>query len=97
VIDLSETEEPMEYVKEFIGNPKYKYISSNKWMTYNAAIKYAFNNIPKGELVAVTNNDIFLSNKNEWSGLKDMTRQLVTIHKRPVMYTLTRHEWGTSE
>jgi hypothetical protein len=61
VYDVSELKEPKEWMSDYLDNPKYSFYPSNKWITYNSAIKFALDNIPKGSLVALMNNDIFLS------------------------------------
>lgn len=97
VIDLSELKEPTLFIQECNKTDKYVFKSNNEWLTYNSAIKYAFKHIPKGEMVALMNNDIFLSESQDWSKFKTLSKQFIQVHNKPVLFTFTRHEWGSSE
>ena len=97
IIDLSELKEPTVFIQECNKTDKYNFIADNEWLTYNTAIKYAFKNIPKGEMVTLMNNDIFLSESQDWSNFKTYSEQFIKVHNKPVLFTFTRHEWGASE
>jgi hypothetical protein len=99
VIDLSElAKHPPMYEEAIQTHPeKYRFVGNTTWLTYNTAIRYARDNLPIDEVVALINNDIFFGKNKDWSQLQSLLSKMESAHKLPVMLTLTRHEWGSSE
>jgi hypothetical protein len=99
VIDLSELQKPPSMYEEAIQSypEKYRFVGNTPWLTYNTAIRYARSNIPIDEVVALINNDIFFGKNKDLSQLQSLLSKMESAHKLPVMLTLTRHEWGSSE
>ena len=97
VVDLSELNEIPEMYESFKLNEKYEFVGGNPWLTYNYVIKYARENVPKGEVVCLLNSDVFIGSTDRWSQVYNYLRDFITAHKKPVMLTLTRHEWSGGE
>ena len=49
-----------------MNNEKYEFVRGNPWLTYNYVIKYARDNIPKGELLCLLNSDVFIGSGDVW-------------------------------
>ena len=94
VIDLSELSDIPSMYQEFSHDPKYIFVANNPWLTYNYVFRYAAIHIPKHEIVALVNNDIFLSHKSKWDSLNTFFNK--SGQKKSVL-ALTRHEWGGTE
>ena len=52
--------------ESFKSNEKYEFVGGNPWLTYNCVIKYARENIPKGEVVCLLNSDVFIGSTDRW-------------------------------
>jgi len=70
--------------EEFRGHPKMHEQRLDRWMTYQDAFAHANERLP-GEVVAVTNLDIFLDPTSDWSDLGFLSNGVVLC--------LSRFEW----
>ena len=97
VIDLSESKEPLKMYGDCVENEKYKFVGGNKWITYRDAIKYGLDNIERGEVVALINNDIFISSQKEWVQVGYYLDSFKKASGKTSVILQTRHEWNGSE
>ena len=97
IVDMSELSEPPEMYHTYSSHESYVFVANQPWLTYNHAIKYAINHLPKNEVICLLNSDVWLGRKSNWGLLGVYLDKCGEIHQKPIVFTCTRHEWGGTE